>query len=159
MQWPPSMSAALVGGVKTLGAAALCLAYVAAATLLWGGGVPGRGMSLFSHPGRMSLTNYLAQSVCGVAVFYGVGFGYWGRLGPTGSVVLIGVIFGAQALFSAWWLGRFRYGPVEWGWRCVTYWRRLPIRRVSLRQGVILRAPPSRRGDSGSAATTEPACR
>jgi uncharacterized protein len=39
-----------------------------------------------------------------------------------------------QALWSRWWLARFRYGPLEWAWRCVTWWQRVDLRRYSIPQ-------------------------
>jgi len=37
-----------------------------------------------------------------------------------------------QALWSPWWLRRFGYGPLEWVWRTITYWRSIPIRRPAI---------------------------
>lgn len=79
--------------------------------------------------GRMALTNYLVQSVCLLAVFYGIGGGMLGRIGAAGCVGLSVVIFAGQAVISAWWLGRFRFGPAEWVWRSLTYGVRQPLRR------------------------------
>jgi len=71
--------------------------------------------------GRMAFTNYLAQSVIFGWIFYGYGLGLFGRLG-TASALAIGIaVYVAQVLFSAWWLQRFRYGPVEWLWRTLMY--------------------------------------
>ena len=77
----------------------------------------------------MSLTNYLAQSIIGVLLFYGCGLGWWGRFGITWSCGYIVVLFTVQSLASAWWLSIFEYGPVEWLWRCLTYGRWLSLRR------------------------------
>ena len=71
--------------------------------------------------GRMAFSNYLAQSVIFGWIFYGYGLGLFGRLG-TASALAIGIaVYVAQVLFSAWWLQRFRYGPVEWLWRTLMY--------------------------------------
>jgi uncharacterized protein len=37
-------------------------------------------------------------------------------------------LFAAQVVFSKWWLARFRFGPLEWIWRCATNWKVEPIR-------------------------------
>jgi uncharacterized protein len=69
----------------------------------------------------MALTHYLSQSVLGVTLFYGIGLGLgprWGMAGVLGACVLI---FGTQVLLSHLWLARFRYGPLEWLWRWMTY--------------------------------------
>jgi len=76
--------------------------------------------------GRMALTNYLAQSILCALLFYGFGFGLYGRL--TGYQ-LYGVVAGIWALeiaWSLWWLRRFQIGPFEWVWRSLTYRRRQP---------------------------------
>jgi uncharacterized protein len=71
--------------------------------------------------GRMTLTNYLIQTIIGIGIFYGMGFGLAGKLGYT-IVVLFGLVFFAlQMTLSAWWLSRFKAGPVEWLWRRLTY--------------------------------------
>ena len=89
-------------------------------------------MHLLVVAGRMSLTNYVMQSVFGVTLFYGYGFGLWGRIGSAWLVALVAFIFGAQAYLSACWLRAFRFGPLEWAWRCFTYRQRLELRRESV---------------------------
>ena len=73
--------------------------------------------------GRMALTNYLVQSVMFTLTFYGYGGGLYGEVSPAWSILLALIIFPLQMMLSHWWLRRFRYGPVEWGWRCLTYGR------------------------------------
>ena len=62
----------------------------------------------------MALSTYLDQSVAGVLIFTGIGFGLVGRVAPFAVLLVAVVIFGAQLGVSAWWLARYRYGPVEW---------------------------------------------
>ncbi len=80
--------------------------------------------------GRMALTNYLAHSALFVLLFYGIGTGLLGRVGTAGSVLMCLIIFAAQIELSAWWLRRFRFGPMEWLWRSLTYGRAQPMRRT-----------------------------
>jgi uncharacterized protein len=92
--------------------------------------------------GRMALTNYLMQSLVFALLFYGYGFGLFGRLDPT-TAALIGVGFYAvQLWFSKWWLNRYRFGPFEWLWRSLTYGRRQPMRLLHC--GPTLAAPDPR---------------
>jgi uncharacterized protein len=70
--------------------------------------------------GRMALTNYLGQSLLAVLVFTGVGLGLVGRVGPATVLLIATAIFAVQLWFSAWWLTRHRYGPVEWVLRAIT---------------------------------------
>jgi uncharacterized protein len=77
--------------------------------------------------GRMALTNYLFQSVVSSLVFFGYGFGFWG-IGRARQVLYVLAVFSLQVLLSRWWMGKFRYGPMEWLWRAFTYWQ-LPAMR------------------------------
>ncbi|MBB5923931.1 putative membrane protein YeiB [Actinoalloteichus hoggarensis] len=81
---------------------------------------------LFAPLGRLALTNYLTATV--LFVTFGALLGLrgsddWGTAALLGAAILV-----VQAAWSPLWLRRFRYGPLEWVWRCVTYWRRLPLR-------------------------------
>lgn len=81
--------------------------------------------------GRMALTHYLTQSVLGIALFYGIGLGIGPRWGVAGWWLAWALIFAGQIAISHWWLARFRFGPVEWVWRSLTYGRSQPMRRES----------------------------
>ena len=82
--------------------------------------------------GRMALSNYLMQSIIFAAIFYGFGFGYFGRL-DSASTSLIGLgVYVCQAGFSVWWLKRYRFGPFEWLWRSGTYGYWQPMKRPLL---------------------------
>jgi uncharacterized protein len=76
----------------------------------------------------MALTNYLTHSLIYLLVFYGFGIALLGRVGATFCLVLSVAIFAAQILFSSWWLRHFRFGPVEWLWRSLTYGSHQPMR-------------------------------
>lgn len=82
-----------------------------------------------SAVGRMALSNYLAQSVLCALLFYGYGFGLWGRLGRFELLGVVAMIWIAQLVWSPLWLSRYRFGPVEWLWRSLTYWKRQPMSR------------------------------
>ena len=82
-----------------------------------------RWLAPFRHVGRMALSNYVAQSfICGL-VFTGIGPGLAlaGRIGATALLVGVTLAFAGQLLLSRWWLARYRYGPLEWAWRGLTY--------------------------------------
>ncbi len=71
--------------------------------------------------GRMAVTTYVAQTLLGVGLFYGVGLGFGGRLGLVEGTALAFGIFALQCLAAAVWLRWFRFGPIEWVWRRLTY--------------------------------------
>ena len=79
--------------------------------------------------GRMAFSNYIGTSLVGAIIFQGWGFGlfnHFDRLERMGFVLFIWVL---MLLWSKPWLERFRFGPLEWAWRCLTYWKLFPIRR------------------------------
>jgi uncharacterized protein len=75
--------------------------------------------------GRMPLTNYLLQTLIATTIFYGWGFGLWGKVGPAAGLLLaFAIFFVIQVPLSVWWLRRFQFGPMEWLWRLATYGHR-----------------------------------
>lgn len=76
---------------------------------------------LFIPYGRMSLTNYILQSIIGVSLFYGFGLGLYRYTGATVCLLIALGIFTLQLLFSRWWLERHRQGPLEWVWKKLTW--------------------------------------
>lgn len=79
----------------------------------------------FAATGRMPLTNYLGQTLMATTLFYGWGFGYFGKVGPAlGLLLAVGIYFVIQVPLSIWWLRRFEFGPLEYLWRTLTYGRR-----------------------------------
>ena len=81
------------------------------------------------HAGRMALTNYIMQSIIGLILFSSVGFSLYETMSPFQTLsTAIGVFF-FQVIYSKIWLSYFRFGPLEWVWRCLTYNKLLPIRK------------------------------
>lgn len=115
--------------VYALSVVPLAMSYVAAFSLLWLRPGVRRGLVLLAPAGRAALTVYLSQSLICIALFYGIGFGFGGQVGPTLFFPIALAIFAAQVLLSALWLRYFRFGPVEWLWRSLTYGRREPLVR------------------------------
>ncbi|MGM0604989.1 MAG: DUF418 domain-containing protein [Halobacteriota archaeon] len=83
----------------------------------------------FSAVGRTAFSNYLLQTVIATSIFYGHGLGLFGSLSRVELFGVVGVIWVVQLTLSVRWLRRFRYGPVEWLWRHLTYGSVQPIRR------------------------------
>jgi uncharacterized protein len=83
--------------------------------------------AIMRAPGQMAFTNYLAQSlICGI-LFYSVGFKLYGRLDRAEVYLTVLAIWIFQIIFSHIWLHYFRFGPFEWLWRSLTYWKRQPM--------------------------------
>jgi uncharacterized protein len=123
---PPSMGGLLGTAAQAIGVPMLALGYAATVVLLV---VDGRRfITAFAPVGRMALTNYLMHSIICVTLSYGFGFGLWWRTGASRAIAIAVVIIAVQIPLSAWWLSHFRFGPIEWIWRRLTYRQPLEIR-------------------------------
>jgi len=82
--------------------------------------------------GRMAFSNYIMHSLlCGL-IFYGHGLGLFGDVPRTGQIGIVFAIWALQLWLSPIWLRHFRFGPLEWLWRSLTYWHRQPFRHAAL---------------------------
>ncbi len=109
-----------------------CLAYVSIVVLMVYSTSVFSKIKVLAPYGRMALTNYLMQSLIQASFFYGWGFGHFGMGRASQLAFAIGVIC-LQVIFSHWWLARFRYGPMEWIWRGITYWQ-VPALRIDTKE-------------------------
>lgn len=104
-----------------LGHASLLLLVYRAGVLRWLRGI--------ANVGQMAFSNYILQSIlCGL-FFYGFGLGYFGKLPYHRLYLVVAGVWVVNLIFSALWLRFFRFGPLEWAWRSLTYWERQPWRR------------------------------
>jgi uncharacterized protein len=107
----------------------LCFTYIGAVVLLlayrpqWT-----NRLSVFGQAGRMALTNYMLQAAVLDVLSSGYGFGL--TLRPLAYAPATVLLFGAEVAASRAWLARFRFGPLEWLWRTITYAQPQPLRRV-----------------------------
>lgn len=108
--------------------AALSFCYATAVVLLAQHAGWRKFLAPLAAPGRMALTNYLLQSVAFAILCPRYALGLFEQVRPAQAWGVAVVIFGLQLLISLSWLGRFRFGPVEWVWRCLTYGRLQPMR-------------------------------
>jgi uncharacterized protein len=79
--------------------------------------------------GQMALTNYLMQSVICTTIFYGHGLGWFGQVERVGQLGIVVGVWVIELIWSPIWLHFFRFGPMEWLWRVLTYGRAAPFRR------------------------------
>lgn len=103
------------------GGAMLAMAYALIIALL----AEHRKMDRILYPleaaGRLSISNYLFQSIFSTMIFYSYGLGYYGDVSIFAGTMLALAIYASQLAVSSWWVKRFYYGPVEWLWRSGTY--------------------------------------
>ncbi len=89
-----------------------------------------RLFKLLRPVGQMAFTNYLMQSIlCGV-FFYGIAFGMYGKLQRYEIYYVVGVVWVIEITWSNIWLRYFRFGPLEWLWRSLTYWKKQPMKKL-----------------------------
>ncbi|MEJ7645071.1 MAG: DUF418 domain-containing protein [Chryseolinea sp.] len=97
--------------------------------LLYKSGIFGWLFSLMRPTGQMALTNYLAQSlICGF-IFNGYGLGLFGKMQRYEVYLVVLAIWVFQVVYSNIWMRLYFYGPCEWVWRSLTYWRPQPFKR------------------------------
>ncbi len=118
----------LDGHFNYIGSMGVALGYVGAVMLMVRAGAWGGVRRRLAAVGRMALSNYLAHSVIGLLLFSGVGLGLFARFSRGELALVVAVVWTAQLLWSPWWLARFRFGPAEWLWRSLTYWKKQPMR-------------------------------
>lgn len=115
-----------------VGSVAVCLGYIGLVTLAgrW------RWVEHAARPlaavGQMALSNYLLQTVLCTTIFYGHGLGLFGRVDRTGQLALVVAVWAVELIASPLWLRAFRFGPVEWLWRSLTYGKLQPMRRAGV---------------------------
>jgi len=105
----------------------MTFAYISTICLLFIKNPEMKIFKIFAAPGRMALTNYVGQSVIGIIIFYGVGF----KLALIGLIyveMIAAGVFIFQVLYSNLWLRYFKFGPLEWIWRMMTYGRVIELR-------------------------------
>jgi uncharacterized protein len=86
--------------------------------------------ALLRPVGQMAFTNYLTQSLMMGLFFYGgIGFGMFGKLQRYELYYVVGMVWVIQIIWSHVWLRYFKFGPLEWIWRSLTYWKIQPMKR------------------------------
>lgn len=119
---------ALDGAAQSAGSVLLAFGYVGVLLLLHATKPGARIIAVAAPVGRTALSSYLSQSVVLGFLFYGYGLGLFGRTSVTGATLLAIAIYATQIAFARAWLARFRFGPLEWAWRSVTYGKRMRLR-------------------------------
>ena len=106
----------------------MALGYATAVCLWYHRRPSGKLFTSLAAPGRMALSNYISQSLVGVLLFYGLGFGLGCSFGLVYVELTAFVVFVLQIVVCKWWLHHFRFGPLEWVWRMLTYGRFFNLR-------------------------------
>lgn len=110
------------------GVVPLACAYAAGVALLLQNGH--KFLLLLAPVGQTAMSNYIFQTLISVIIFYGVGFGLAFQLPIWLVIVVVLSIYTIQVIISTQWLKYFRFGPLEWLWRMMTYQKYIPIRKI-----------------------------
>jgi uncharacterized protein len=105
-----------------LGLAALLSLWASSATQTWLG-------TRFAAAGRMAFSNYIGCSAVSMLVFQGWAGGLYAQYHRIDLFAFVVLMWLLMLVWSKWWLDRFDYGPLEWLWRCLTYWHWFPLRK------------------------------
>jgi len=107
----------------------MCLFWIGLVMLICQKGwLPGARRRL-AAVGRMAFTNYLMDTVLCTFIFYGWGLGFFGKVSRVEQFGVVLAIWALQLIVSPLWLDRFQFGPLEWLWRSLTYWKMQPMRK------------------------------
>jgi uncharacterized protein len=85
--------------------------------------------ALMRPVGQMAFTNYLMQSFLVGLFFYGIGLGMYGKLQRYEIYYVVAATWALEIIWSHVWLRYFRFGPLEWCWRSLTYWKKQPFKK------------------------------
>ncbi len=105
----------------------LSLAYTTSICLLWLRLEWQSRLKILAPVGRMALTNYILQTVAGICIYYGIGLGLGAKTGPSVFLPIAIGVYSLQVIYSNIWFRYFRFGPLEWMWRMLTYGKLLKI--------------------------------
>jgi uncharacterized protein len=127
------------GGIlyNLFGSLVVALGHVGMLMLIVQSGVIGWLTRRLAAVGRMALSNYLTHSIVCTTLFYGYGFGLFGQINRLGLAAIVLTIWIFQLIISPIWLKYFRFGPAEWLWRSLTYWRIQPMRLAQAEAGTV----------------------
>ncbi len=105
----------------------LCLGHASLVMLVFRSRIIPWLMSGLAKVGQMAFTNYLMQSIICTLFFYGYGLGYYNQLKYHQLFFVVAAVWVFQIIFSVIWLRYYRFGPFEWLWRSLTYWKKQPM--------------------------------
>lgn len=125
--WEFSYFYGLIGNF--LGTGPVAIGYIGL-VMLWCQGTSASWLrARMTEVGRTALSCYIGQSLLATFIFYGFGLGLYGKFDYLAQLVFVVGIWVVQIFLVQFWMRHFRQGPLEWLWRCLTYFRLQPIRR------------------------------
>src|SRR5262249_34826683 len=123
---------AFTNGAYDVGRLAVALGHMGVVIWMVKKGVLPRLVMSLRAVGQMALSNYILQSVVTAFIFTGYGLGLYEKLQRYQLYYIVAAIWVVQMIVSPLWLRYYRFGPLEWCWRSLTYWKRQPMRRTEV---------------------------
>jgi len=112
-----------------IGSIFISFAYISLIMLVLRSGILKWCQGTLSIIGRTALSNYLLQTLICTTIFYGYGFGIYGKIERWQMIPIVILVWLLQILLTRLWMRKYRFGPVEWIWRSLTYWKIQPIKK------------------------------
>lgn len=112
-----------------LGRLGMTIGHVALIMLFVKSGILGFLRKSLAAVGTMAFSNYIMQTIICDIIFLGIGFGLYGKLQRYELYYVVLSVWIFQLILSPIWLKYFRFGPLEWAWRSLTYWKKQPFKR------------------------------
>lgn len=110
-----------------VGSVGVAVGYVALVMIAVAAGWMPKVQTLLAGVGRMAFSNYILMSLLGMFIFYGNGLGLFGSVERVQQVLIVPAIWAVVLVVTQFWLSTFRYGPLEWLWRTLTYLKAAPL--------------------------------
>jgi uncharacterized protein len=130
-EWKMDYSMFIGSLYNYVGSVAVSLGYIALIMLISKAACCGGFKRVLSAVGKMAFTNYILMSVIATLIFYGHGLGFFGEVERTGQILIVLGIWLIILIISPLWLKYYKYGPLEWLWRSLTYWKKQPMRNAT----------------------------
>ena len=111
-----------------IGSVLVALGYIGVIMLICKSAQFIRFKNLFASVGKMAFTNYILMSLIAMFIFYGNGLGLYGQVEHQFQILIVIAIWIIILILSPLWLNKFRYGPLEWLWRVLSYWQKQPMK-------------------------------
>jgi uncharacterized protein len=122
-------SMSMRGPLNSLAGPMVAIGHVGIVMLVFRSGMLSGLLERLKAAGRMALSNYIAQTIICTTIFYGYGLGLYASFGRAILMLFVVGVWIVELIVSPIWLGRFRFGPLEWLWRTLTYGRRQPMKK------------------------------
>lgn len=117
------------------GVVPLACAYAASVAIIVSSG--NLSLSKLAPVGQMAMSNYIFQTIVSILIYYGIGFGLALDIALWQVILITISIFAVQVLLSNYWLRKFRFGPLEWLWRMMTYQKYIRNRKLETITNIV----------------------